>query len=63
MQFRVSSIKDLKMIIKHFDSYPLITNKQADFLLFKQAVNLIENKEHLTHKGLLELVGIKAVLT
>lgn len=36
-QYRVSSVKELELIISHFDRYPLITKKHADFLLFKQA--------------------------
>jgi hypothetical protein len=35
--FRVTSIKDLSVIIAHFDKYPLLTQKRADFLLFKLA--------------------------
>lgn len=62
IEFRVSSIKNLKVIINHLDQYPLITKKLADYLLFKQSVVLIEKKEHLTIKGLLKLVGIKAAL-
>lgn len=62
MQYRVSSLGNLQVIIKHFDEYPLITQKQADYLLFKEAVNLISNKEHLSITGLLKLVGIKATL-
>ena len=37
-----------------------MTNKQADFELFKQAVELIERGEHLTCDGLRKLVAIKA---
>lgn len=62
LEYRVSSLKNLKVIIDHFDKYPLITQKLADYLLFKQSVNLIEKKEHLTNTGLLKLVGIKSVL-
>lgn len=62
MQYRVSSLNNLDVIIKHFDKYPLITKKQADYILFKEAVNLIINKEHLSLTGLLKLVGIKATL-
>ena len=50
------------MIIDHFDRYPLISAKIADYLLFKQCYNLIILKEHLTIDGLLKLVGIKACL-
>jgi len=58
--YRVSSKKDLAVIIDHFDKYPLLTQKRADYELFKQAFNLISNKEHLTPEGLKKLVGIKA---
>jgi hypothetical protein len=61
MQFRVSSIKDLiNVIIPHFDKYPLLTQKHADFKLFKRVVELMANKEHLTPEGLQEIVNLKA---
>ena len=47
-RYRVSSLKDLALVINHFEKYPLITQKQADYLLFKQAFELINRKEHLT---------------
>ncbi len=53
-------MKDLAVIIDHFDEYPLITKKQADFLLFKQVFDLISRKEHLTMEGLPKFVAIKA---
>ena len=49
-------------VIPHFDKYPLLTQKRADYLLFKQVVDLILRKEHLTSKGLLEILSIKASL-
>jgi len=52
----------MKIIITHFDNYPLITKKCIDYLLFKQAISLMEKKEHLTNEGLLKLVSIKSVL-
>ena len=58
--YLVQSIKDLAIIIGHFDKYPLITQKQADYLLFKMAVDLIKNKQHLTMEGLRKIVAIKA---
>lgn len=60
--YRVSSLKNLRVIIAHFDKYPLITQKLADYLLFKQSVDLIENKAHLTLEGLFKLVSIKGSL-
>ena len=61
VEFRVSTMNDLvNVIIPHFDKYPLITPKFADYLLFKQAFNLISLKEHLTTDGLYKLVAIKS---
>jgi hypothetical protein len=62
LELRVSSLKNLRVVIKHFDKYPLITQKLADYILFKQAVELVQQKEHLTKEGLLKLVSIKASL-
>ena len=59
-ELQVSSIKDLKAIIEFFDRYPLITQKFADYILFKKAYLLICSKEHLTSAGILELVALKA---
>jgi len=60
VQYHVSSLKDLALIIAHFDKYPLITQKQADYLLFKQVFELISRKEHLTIEGLRKAASIKA---
>ena len=60
IQFSVNSIKDLKVIINHFDKYPLISQKLSDYELFKQALNLISSKEHLTLEGFRKIVAIKA---
>jgi len=62
VQYRVSSVKDLEVIIDHFDKYPLITQKLADYLLFKQAFELVKRKEHLTPEGLHKIVAIKATI-
>lgn len=62
VQYRVESLNDLQVIIDHFDKYPLITQKFADFLLFKQIVEKMNEKKHLTLKGLEEIINIKASL-
>ena len=36
-QYIVQSISGLEVIVKHLESYPLITQKRADFELFRQA--------------------------
>ena len=49
--YNVRSFKELSIIIDHFDKYPLLTQKQADYLLFKSAFLIIKTKEHLTQEG------------
>lgn len=41
IQYRVSSTEDLKVIIDHFYKYPLISQKLADYLLFKKILAII----------------------
>jgi len=61
--FRIKSTKDLaQFVLPHFDKYPLLTQKKADYLLFKQAIELVQRGEHLTTEGLLEIIRIKASL-
>jgi len=62
IQYRVDSIKELQVIVNHFENYPLVTVKRIDFILFKKAFNIIKLKEHLSQEGLLSLVGIKSSL-
>lgn len=62
-QYRVTSLKDLiSVIIPHFIKYPLITQKWADFKLFKQVVCLMNQRKHVTPEGLQQIINIKAVL-
>ena len=62
VQYVVESIKELVVIVNHFDNYPLVTAKVSDFLLFKQCFEMIKNGEHLTVEGLLKIVSLKSSL-
>ncbi len=55
--YNIWSVKDLQIIINHFDKYPLITAKLSDYLLFKQCFEIIKKKEHLTEKGFLKILN------
>lgn len=60
LQYVITSIDQLStLVIPHFDNYPLISQKYADYFLFKKAVILIRNKVHLSKEGLQEIVSIK----
>jgi hypothetical protein len=62
-KFRIESLEQIiKVVIPHFDKYPLKTQKLGDYLLFRDVVELMKNKEHLTTKGLHKIISIKASL-
>ena len=62
IQFRVETLSELEVILNHFDRYTLITQKRADYELFKQAFYIIKDKTHLTPEGLTNIVAIKATM-
>ena len=61
MEFRVSTVKDLtNVIIPHFTNYPLLTKKYFDYMLFKEIVKLMSEKEHNNLQGIQKIVNNKA---
>lgn len=59
--YYVNSLEDLlNVIIPFFSKYSLLSQKYADFILFKNAINLMETKAHITTSGLKQIIGIKA---
>ena len=56
----MQSLKELETVINHFDQFPLITQKRADYKAFKLIYIKIKNKEHLTIEGLRQIVKIRA---
>jgi len=64
VNYSVDSKKDLTNLILHLEKYrraaPPPTQKAADFILFKEAVKLMNNKAHLSIEGLNQIVNIKA---
>ncbi|CAG8976695.1 hypothetical protein HYALB_00008446 [Hymenoscyphus albidus] len=59
---RVRSREDLNKVIKHFDQYPLISKKRADFDLFKDAFFIVKNKQHITKDDLVKIAAIKGAM-
>jgi hypothetical protein len=59
-KYFVTSIADLQVIKNHFNNYPLHQKKFGDFELFKQALDLVQNKEHLTLEGFKKIISIRA---
>ncbi len=63
MSLDIRSIEQISsFILPHFDAYPLISNKKADYELFKHIIAKINRKEHLTDIGLQEIINIRATL-
>lgn len=61
--YRVHKIDDInKIIIPHFENYPLVTNKQSDFVLWKDIVKLINKDKHKNKNGIAEILNIRASL-
>jgi hypothetical protein len=60
--YAVDSIKEIPVIIKHFDEYSLITHKLSDYLIFKECFEIIKQGEHLNDRGLLDIIGLKTYL-
>lgn len=59
--YRVSNVNELnKVIIPHFNKYPLITRKRADFMLWSEVIKLVLTKEHLNLKGFLTILSYYA---
>lgn len=51
--FYVQSFANLtEVIIPHFNKYPLLTNKRADFIIFTNIIKLLKDKEQATMVGL-----------
>ena len=60
VQLQIQSLKELESVINHFQRYPLITKKRADFNLIIMVNDIMKRKEHLTQEGLIKIIAIKA---
>nr|AFN16312.1 LAGLIDADG homing endonuclease [Ophiostoma brevicolle] len=60
-KLKVSNLEEIvKKIIPFFEKYTLFSQKKGDFYLMCKVVDIVKNKEHLTLKGLNEIINIKA---
>lgn len=61
--FRVRSLGDnVNKILAHFDKYPLISQKQADYRLWRAALQMMIRGDHLTDEGFKTILNIRASL-
>ena len=58
-KYHVTSLSDiLNKVIPHFDSYPCLTSKHLNYRDWKQISILMERKEHLTIKGIENIIKL-----
>ena len=62
VHFQLSSKNDNLKIIKHFEKYPLISQKWSDYSLFKEMFSMFYNLKHLNVEDIKKLVTFKASL-
>ena len=60
VNYSIDSKKDLANLIIYLEKYSLLTQKAADFILFKEVVKLMSNKDHLSIEGLYKVINLKA---
>lgn len=58
-ELRIRSLEHInKIIIPHFDKYPLLTQKKFDFFKFKEIIKLMNQDQHLSIDGTKKIVAI-----
>lgn len=57
-RYRVRSRQDLKVIVSHFEKYPLQTTKVISFTSFCNILELLNNKLHASIEGFLKLLSL-----
>lgn len=63
VNYSITKLSDLvNIIVPHFNKYPLHSAKSIDFKLWAQCIEKLKNKQHLTKKGLNEILSLKSVL-
>ena len=59
LKFEVRSLDNLiSHVIPHFDKYPMVSNKQKDFQLFKRVCFLMQKELHKEKKGLQKIMNL-----
>lgn len=62
-KYSVVGFNDIReVIIPQFLNYPLQSAKVIDFNIWKECIELMKNKEHLSKTGLNKLVALKGIM-
>lgn len=59
----ISKLSDIiDKVIPHFETYPLLTKKYADFELFRQIILIIKEEPHLSEQGFMKILNLRYYL-
>ena len=59
LKYEIRRLDDLiGKVIPHFDTYPLLSAKQKDFLLFKKVCFLMKKNHHRTFTGIQKIIPL-----
>ena len=59
----ISKLSDIiEKVIPHFETYPLLTKKCADFELFKQIILIIKEEPSLSEQGFMKILNLRYYL-
>jgi len=59
VEFKIFKLDNINSIIPHFVNYPLLGLKSYNFSIWKEIVDLINNKAHFTKKGIQKIKSLK----
>ena len=63
VKYEIRSVPNLiSCVIPHFETYPLLSGKNVDFVIFAEICKRMYRKEHLEKKGFEKIVGIAKAL-
>jgi hypothetical protein len=57
-----TSLGSAVKVINYFDQYHLLSSKHLNYLKWRKAYTLIQNKEHLTESGLTQIIKLKKTM-
>jgi len=57
--FGTTSFSSAEKVINYFDHYHLLSSKYVNYLKWRKVYRMIQNREHLTKKGIEKILKIK----
>lgn len=59
IKYVVTKFDELKKVIAFFEKHPLRSTKKETFEIFKEIIDMMERKEHLTEEGLYKIACLR----